>query len=160
MKRFVTVLVLSLTISTLFALIVKQTAWEIVGNRYDTSPTINFFMAVDLEFFLITLFSMIPAFIAINRKYFPGILIITTISTPLYWWYALSAMDYNGNLMSLGIAFGISIIALIWAVSSPKNTKEEEGWINTCDKCGFKKTFNQPLKLYKCPQCGHENVNV
>jgi hypothetical protein len=48
------------------------------------------------------------------------------------------------------------IIALVWAASSP--VKEEE-WINTCDKCGFQKTFSQNLKLFKCPQCGFENLN-
>ena len=51
------------------------------------------------------------------------------------------------------------IIALVWAASSPKLVKQEE-WIMTCDKCGFKKTFNQNLKLFKCPQCGFESINA
>lgn len=28
----------------------------------------------------------------------------------------------------------------------------------TCSKCGFSKVFEQTLKLYKCPQCGNENL--
>ena len=53
------------------------------------------------------------------------------------------------------------VIALVWAVSAPKGTSNsnDQEWVNTCEKCGFKKTFNQPLKIYKCPQCGFENVN-
>jgi DNA-directed RNA polymerase subunit RPC12/RpoP len=28
----------------------------------------------------------------------------------------------------------------------------------TCEKCGFIKELEQSLKLFKCSQCGHENL--
>jgi Zn finger protein HypA/HybF involved in hydrogenase expression len=28
----------------------------------------------------------------------------------------------------------------------------------SCHRCGFKKGFEQKLKLYKCPQCEEENI--
>ena len=80
-------------------------------------------------------FYFIPSFIARKKKHLDGIFYLNYF---LGW----TLIGWVG--------------ALVWSVSSPP--KEEE-WINTCDKCGFQKAFNQPLKVYKCPQCGYENIN-
>ncbi len=45
------------------------------------------------------------------------------------------------------------IIALIWAASLPKESRE---WIYLCNKCGYKSTLNQKVKLFVCPQCKTE----
>lgn len=58
----------------------------------------------------------------------------------------------------LGWTFVGWVLALVWAYSSPN--KVQDVWINTCDRCGFKQTFDQPLKLFKCPQCGQETNNI
>jgi DNA-directed RNA polymerase subunit RPC12/RpoP len=31
-------------------------------------------------------------------------------------------------------------------------------YVYTCEKCDFKKEINQKIKIYKCPQCGMENI--
>ena len=51
----------------------------------------------------------------------------------------------------LGWTFIGWVGALIWAIMSPKEI------IHHCQKCGFKKGFEVPLKIFKCPQCGEEN---
>jgi hypothetical protein len=48
------------------------------------------------------------------------------------------------------------VIALVWAVASPRETLMVAAY--TCKKCGFKKEFEQKLKIYKCPQCEEENI--
>jgi hypothetical protein len=79
---------------------------------------------------------LIPSIIGHNKKHYVGI--------------------YVFNIF-LGWTFLGWVIALVWAFTSPK--KQEE-WINTCDKCGLQKGFNTPLRLFVCPNCGHENVNA
>jgi predicted RNA-binding Zn-ribbon protein involved in translation (DUF1610 family) len=47
--------------------------------------------------------------------------------------------------------------ALVWALLSPNKTKSVDIQY-TCNKCGYTKRFDQNLKIYKCPQCGEENI--
>lgn len=72
------------------------------------------------------------------------------------------------GIVILNLLLGWTILgwigSLIWAFSSPKIVKykfvksdEVPTFEYTCEKCGFKKTFEQSLKLYLCPQCNNEN---
>lgn len=56
----------------------------------------------------------------------------------------------------LGWTFLGWVGALIWAIISPKE-EANLTYVYVCKKCGFKKGFEQELKMYKCPQCGEEN---
>lgn len=47
--------------------------------------------------------------------------------------------------------------ALIWAILSPKEELSMP-YLYACQKCGYKRGFEFPLKMFKCPQCGEENV--
>ncbi len=64
---------------------------------------------------------------------------------------------YLSGIMLLNLFLGWTVIgwiaALIWAVSSPK---ELPYWGYTCNKCGYKSTLNQKVKLFVCPQCKAE----
>jgi len=46
--------------------------------------------------------------------------------------------------------------ALIWSFNSPLDEKYMPNKYQ-CAKCGLIKGFKQPLKMMKCPQCGHES---
>lgn len=74
----------------------------------------------------------IPTFIAIKKKDSTAIILINIF---LGW-------------MVLGW-----IIALIWAITSPTDTGVTV--LYTCDKCGLQQKFNQRLKYFVCPNCGH-----
>ena len=84
---------------------------------------------------IIPLLYFLPTFLALKKRRTLGIFLI--------------------NLF-LGWTVAGWIVALVWAITEPK---EEKRWMQTCDKCGLKKSFDQPLKLFKCPNCGHENIN-
>lgn len=60
----------------------------------------------------------------------------------------------------LNLLLGWTIIgwigALIWAYSLPEEPKQTSNWIYVCSKCGYKKSIDQRITLFKCPQCEHE----
>ena len=61
------------------------------------------------------------------------------------------------GILLLNLFLGWTVLgwigALIWAVSSET---EQQGWIYTCSKCGFKNELNQKVRIYVCPQCKTE----
>jgi hypothetical protein len=64
---------------------------------------------------------------------------------------------YSSGILLLNLFLGWTVLgwlgALIWAISSPK---ESSSWIYTCSKCGYKRTLNQKITLFVCPQCKNE----
>jgi len=64
------------------------------------------------------------------------------------------------GIFLLNLLLGWTILgwigALIWAYSSPEE-KHVKSWGYTCRKCGYKKSIDQQITLFKCPQYDHEN---
>jgi len=74
---------------------------------------------------------------------------------------------YSSGILLLNLFLGWTIVgwigSLIWSVSAPREEKFIKNtpitlYEYTCSKCGFKKSFEQRLKIYVCPQCNTENT--
>jgi predicted RNA-binding Zn-ribbon protein involved in translation (DUF1610 family) len=99
-------------------------------------------VGVIIGIFIIVCIYLIPTIIGRNKKHTAGIALLNIF---------------------LGWTFIGWIGSLIWGVSSPvviysKPTPQIQMWHYTCQKCGYKRSLDQKIKLYKCPQCGEENI--
>ena len=68
---------------------------------------------------------------------------------------------YSSGILLLNLFLGWTVLgwiaALIWAVSSPNDLQNDlKTWEYICNKCGYKSTLNQKVKLFVCPQCKTE----
>jgi predicted RNA-binding Zn-ribbon protein involved in translation (DUF1610 family) len=85
----------------------------------------------------------IPSFVATNRgtKNKTGIILLNVF---LGW----TGLGWLGSL--------------IWACCDPLENKKtnisKQTWTYTCEKCGFRQTHNQKLKVFHCPQCHTEEI--
>jgi predicted RNA-binding Zn-ribbon protein involved in translation (DUF1610 family) len=99
-------------------------------------------IGVFIVILLIVCFYLLPTIIGRNKKNIAGIALLNVF---------------------LGWTFFGWLGALIWAVCSPdeiiaKPQSKIQMWNYTCNKCGYRRSFDQRLKLYKCPQCGEEEI--
>jgi len=63
------------------------------------------------------------------------------------------------SVILINIFFGWTLIgwvvALLWAINTSPETKE---YTYTCSYCGYKRTLNQKVSVYICPQCNEKRI--
>lgn len=85
------------------------------------------------------------------------IIIIVIIATYFLPTIAAWNREARGSVFIINLLLGWTLIgwvvALVWAI----NSKPEANKYNyTCSYCGFKRTLNQQVKIYVCPQCNEK----
>jgi len=70
--------------------------------------------------------------------------------------------DNNSKVIMINMFLGWTVIgwfiALGMAFGLPRKSHSQSCyWLYHCEECGYKKTFDQKLRLFKCPQCFHDN---
>lgn len=87
------------------------------------------------------------------------IVLVLFVGLPLYFLPTLIGYKKKNNvaIILINVFLGVTFIgwvgSLIWAIASPRKLNFEY----VCSKCGYKSALDQPVTIFVCPQCKHEN---